>query len=57
MSAGQAHILEDVISLLELSLPDGPTILEQMSLTYQLGEEHGLFKRMLEAQALQKSSI
>ncbi|KLO12332.1 scavenger mRNA decapping enzyme [Schizopora paradoxa] len=43
MAAGQAHILEDVISLLELSPDDGPTILEKMTFSYGLGDQHGLF--------------
>ncbi|KAJ7672698.1 HIT-like domain-containing protein, partial [Mycena rosella] len=44
MSVGQAHLLEDVISLLdEENLPDSPGIFERMTLTYGLGEQHGLF--------------
>ncbi|GJJ10542.1 hypothetical protein Clacol_004769 [Clathrus columnatus] len=50
VSAGQAHLLEDIISLLELSSPIGPTLISQMSLTYQLGEHHGLFKLLVKAQ-------
>ncbi|KIJ30508.1 hypothetical protein M422DRAFT_76664 [Sphaerobolus stellatus SS14] len=51
IAAGQAYILEDIISLLELSPPDGPTLLEKITLTYQLGEHHGLYRPMLQAQA------
>ncbi|KAF8580178.1 scavenger mRNA decapping enzyme [Ramaria rubella] len=47
---GQAHILEDVISLLELSPATGPTLLSKMTFTYELGEHHGLFQPMREAQ-------
>ncbi|KAF8509066.1 scavenger mRNA decapping enzyme [Hysterangium stoloniferum] len=53
VAAGQAHILEDIISLLELSPPTGPTLLAQRTLTYQLGEQHGLYQAML---AVQESS-
>jgi len=48
MAVGQAHLLEDIISLLELSPDEGPTILEQMTLTYSLGEQHGLYASMKE---------
>ncbi|ODN74063.1 hypothetical protein L202_07532 [Cryptococcus amylolentus CBS 6039] len=41
--AGQAHLLEDLISLLELSPADGPSLLAQKSFTYTLGAEHKLF--------------
>ncbi|EJD05719.1 scavenger mRNA decapping enzyme [Fomitiporia mediterranea MF3/22] len=46
MSAGQAHLLEDLISLLELSDPDGPTLLQRMTFTYGLGNQHGLYEKM-----------
>ncbi|KDR82510.1 hypothetical protein GALMADRAFT_826736 [Galerina marginata CBS 339.88] len=49
MAVGQAHLLDDVIALLELDPPDGPGIFEKMTLTYGLGDQHGLFN------ALQKS--
>jgi len=52
MHAGQAHLLEDIISLLELSPSDGPSILAQMNFTYSLGEQHGLFASMRAAQQL-----
>ncbi|KAF7370656.1 Scavenger mrna decapping enzyme [Mycena sanguinolenta] len=53
MSVGQAHLLEDVISLLELDeqTPDRPGIFERMTLTYGLGEQHGLYVAMRAAQA------
>ncbi|KZV60849.1 scavenger mRNA decapping enzyme [Peniophora sp. CONT] len=47
MSTGQAHMLDDLISLLEL---DG-TLLQRMTLAYSLGENHALCAPMLEAQA------
>ena len=68
MNAGQAHLLEDLISLvsitttlssggvtfiweqLELSDPNGPTLLQRMTFTYGLGEQHGLFEEMKAAQ-------
>ncbi|KAF5388748.1 hypothetical protein D9757_004765 [Collybiopsis confluens] len=42
MVVGQAHLLEDVISLLEVN----PKIFETMTLTYGLGEQHGLYEQM-----------
>ncbi|KAJ7720575.1 scavenger mRNA decapping enzyme [Mycena maculata] len=52
MIVGQAHLLEDVISLLELDegTPDGPGIFERLTLTYGLGEQHGLYTAMTAAQ-------
>ncbi|VDB95599.1 unnamed protein product [Peniophora sp. CBMAI 1063] len=46
MSTGQAHMLDDLISLLEL---DG-ALLQKMTLAYALGENHALCTPMLEAQ-------
>ncbi|KAJ6581430.1 HIT-like domain-containing protein [Mycena capillaripes] len=49
MSVGQAHLLEDVIALLELdeeSPSESPGIFERMTLTYGLGEQHGLYAPM-----------
>jgi len=43
MAVGQAHLLEDIISLLELDPDDGPSIIERMTFTYGLGEQHALF--------------
>ncbi|KAH8083285.1 scavenger mRNA decapping enzyme [Cristinia sonorae] len=50
-TVGQAHLLDDIISLLELDSDDGPSVLERMTFTYALGEQHGLYKGMLAAQA------
>ncbi|KAI0031961.1 scavenger mRNA decapping enzyme [Vararia minispora EC-137] len=51
MAAGQAHLLDDIISLLEVdSSPEG-VIFQRMTLTYSLGENHGLFAPMMAAQA------
>ncbi|KAI5124318.1 hypothetical protein M0805_008925 [Coniferiporia weirii] len=50
MTVGQAHLLEDLISLIELSPPEGPSILERMTFSYGLGEQHGLFESMKAAQ-------
>ncbi|KAG0707561.1 HIT-like domain-containing protein [Suillus ampliporus] len=44
MAVGQSHLLDDIISLLELDSDDGPSILERMTFTYGLGTEHGLYK-------------
>ncbi|KAI0077616.1 scavenger mRNA decapping enzyme [Panus rudis PR-1116 ss-1] len=49
-TVGQAHLLDDIISLLELDPDVGPSIVERMTLTYGLGEQHGLFQQMKEAQ-------
>jgi len=46
MGAGKAHLLEDVISLLELDSDAGPSIFERMTLTYILGEQDGLYAAM-----------
>ncbi|EJF56971.1 scavenger mRNA decapping enzyme [Dichomitus squalens LYAD-421 SS1] len=50
MSAGQAHLLDDMISLLECDPDDGPSILQRMTFTYALGEQHGLYEPMKAAQ-------
>ncbi|EMD31964.1 hypothetical protein CERSUDRAFT_69043 [Gelatoporia subvermispora B] len=50
MSVGQAHLLDDVIALLELGPEDGPSVFEQATLTYTLGEQHGLYAPMKAAQ-------
>jgi len=49
MIAGQAHLLEDLISMLELSAENGPGILEQMTYTYHLGDQHGLLLALKES--------
>jgi len=49
MTIGQAHLLEDVISLLELDPDEGPAVFERLTLTYGLGDQHGLFKALQEA--------
>ncbi|KAH9036546.1 scavenger mRNA decapping enzyme [Lactarius hengduanensis] len=50
MTVGHAHMLDDVISLLELDEPNGPSIFQRMTLSYGLGEQHGLFASMKAAQ-------
>ncbi|WVQ84341.1 hypothetical protein IAT38_006493 [Cryptococcus sp. DSM 104549] len=52
MMVGQAHLLDDIISLLELSPADGPSILARKSFTYPLGVKHGLYQGMLDAGAI-----
>ncbi|KAI0825974.1 scavenger mRNA decapping enzyme [Irpex lacteus] len=49
-TVGQAHLLEDVISLLELDPDDGPSIFERMTLTYGVGDQHGLYEPLVRAQ-------
>jgi len=60
MTVGQAWLLDDVISLLELDPPtsdienhhpSGSSIMQRMTFTYGLGEQHGLFEGMRAAQA------
>ncbi|KAG6884716.1 hypothetical protein C0992_005884 [Termitomyces sp. T32_za158] len=46
MAVGQAHLLDDIISLLEIEPENGPAIFEKMVLTYGLGDQHGLFEAM-----------
>ncbi|TFY77925.1 hypothetical protein EWM64_g6088 [Hericium alpestre] len=50
MSVGQAHLLDDIISLLELDPPGAPSILQRMTLSYGLGDQHGLFVPLKAAQ-------
>ncbi|KAH9939179.1 scavenger mRNA decapping enzyme [Amylocystis lapponica] len=50
MAVGQAHLLDDIISLLEVDVDDGPSIFERMTLSYTLGELHGLFEPMTAVQ-------
>ncbi|WWC88369.1 uncharacterized protein L201_003280 [Kwoniella dendrophila CBS 6074] len=51
MLVGQAHMLDDLINLLELSPSNGPSLLAQKTYTYPLGVEHGLFEGMKTAGA------
>ncbi|THH17308.1 hypothetical protein EW146_g3476 [Bondarzewia mesenterica] len=50
MAVGQAHLLDDIISMLELDSESGPSILQRMTFSYGLGEQHGLFEQMRVAQ-------
>ncbi|KAJ7876804.1 scavenger mRNA decapping enzyme [Mycena leptocephala] len=54
MIVGQAHLLDDVIALLELD-EENPSeslgIFERITLTYGLGEQHGLYDAMKAVQA------
>jgi len=49
MLVGHAYLLDDVISLLELDLDEGLGIFERRTLTYALGEHHGLFRILKDA--------
>ncbi|PSS37977.1 hypothetical protein PHLCEN_2v160 [Hermanssonia centrifuga] len=54
-TVGQAHLLDDVISLLEVdsdNIADGTSIYERLTLTYGLGDQHGLFGPLKQAQAM-----
>jgi len=57
MGVGQAHLLDDIISLLEVDSDLGPSIFERMTLTYGLGERHNLFKGMQAAQAELRNDV
>ncbi|KAG6329080.1 hypothetical protein ID866_10008 [Astraeus odoratus] len=46
MTVGQAHLLDDIISMLTVS----PDILSSLTLTYGLGSQHGLYAPLLAAQ-------
>ncbi|KAG8756866.1 hypothetical protein FRC14_002573 [Serendipita sp. 396] len=48
-SVGQAHLLDDIISLLEVDSDRSPSIFERMTLTYTLGQLHGLYDSMTSA--------
>ncbi|KAK8858847.1 hypothetical protein IAR55_003077 [Kwoniella newhampshirensis] len=52
MLVGQAHMLDDLISLLELSPADGPSLLALKTYTYPIGAEHGLYEGMKLAGAI-----
>ncbi|EGN92531.1 hypothetical protein SERLA73DRAFT_79467 [Serpula lacrymans var. lacrymans S7.3] len=49
-TVGQAHLLDDIISMLEIDIDDGSSILEKMTFTYGLGDQHGLFEKMVAVQ-------
>lgn len=49
-TVGQAYLLDHIISLLTLDKDDHESILEQLTFTYGLGEQHGLFAAMKAAQ-------
>jgi len=53
MNVGQAHLLDDIISLLEVEGPreTGQSVFERMTLSYTLGHLHGLYDSMIEATA------
>jgi m7GpppX diphosphatase len=48
-NVGQAHLLDDIISLLEIDGDREPSIFERMTLSYTVGEYHGLYKGMTAA--------
>ncbi|KII96194.1 hypothetical protein PLICRDRAFT_170766 [Plicaturopsis crispa FD-325 SS-3] len=51
MLVGQAHLLDDIISHLELDADDGPSRYERRTLTYGLGDQHGLYEALKAAEA------
>ncbi|KAG8217963.1 HIT-like domain-containing protein [Butyriboletus roseoflavus] len=54
MAVGQAHLLEDIISMNSSynaeQLRHSPNILSELTLTYGLGSQHGLYDAMVAAQ-------
>ncbi|KAI0317319.1 scavenger mRNA decapping enzyme [Amylostereum chailletii] len=50
MAVGQAHMLDDIISLLEVDGSQETSIFQRMTLSYGLGEQHGLYVPMIAAQ-------
>jgi len=52
-SVGQAHLLDDIISLLEVHGEQTPGIFERLTLSYTLGQFHGLYNSMADAMKLQ----
>ncbi|KAJ3571522.1 hypothetical protein NP233_g3702 [Leucocoprinus birnbaumii] len=44
MSVGQAHLLDDIISLLEIDTDESLGVFQRMTLTYGLGDQHGLYQ-------------
>ncbi|KAI5994745.1 HIT-like domain-containing protein [Pisolithus albus] len=51
MTVGQAHLLDDIISLVRRCSLSPPDILSSLTLTYGLGSQHGLHEPMLAAQS------
>lgn len=51
MNVGQAHLLDDIISLLEMDgvREEGQSVFERMTFSYTLGQFHGLYDSMVEA--------
>ncbi|KAF5348544.1 hypothetical protein D9756_009582 [Leucocoprinus leucothites] len=49
MSVGQAHLLDDIISLLEIDVNENSGVFQKMTLTYGLGDQHGLYEGLKEA--------
>ncbi|KIM65696.1 hypothetical protein SCLCIDRAFT_112453 [Scleroderma citrinum Foug A] len=47
MTVGQAHLLDDIISMLTVS----PDIMSSLTFTYGLGSQHGLYEPMVAVQA------
>jgi m7GpppX diphosphatase len=53
-SVGQAHLLDDIISLLEIHGEQKPEIFERLTLSYTLGQFHGLYDSMTNAMEAQE---
>lgn len=53
-SVGQAHLLDDIISLLEIHGEQKPEIFERLTLSYTLGQFHGLYNSMTNAMEAQE---
>ncbi|RXW18165.1 hypothetical protein EST38_g7689 [Candolleomyces aberdarensis] len=46
MAVGQAHLLDDVISLLEIDSSEGDGVFQRMTLTYSLGSQNKLLENI-----------
>ncbi|KAJ2913375.1 hypothetical protein MD484_g7044, partial [Candolleomyces efflorescens] len=46
MTVGQAHLLDDIISLLEIDSSEGEGVFQRMTLTYSLGSQHQLLENI-----------
>ncbi|KAL0958276.1 hypothetical protein HGRIS_000428 [Hohenbuehelia grisea] len=49
MNVGQAHLLDDIIAMLELDPDEGPGIFQRITLTYGLGDQHGLYEPLVKS--------
>ncbi|KAI5449739.1 hypothetical protein NCC49_004104 [Naganishia albida] len=53
LNVGKAHLLSDLISLLSLSADEGPSLVQNMTFAYTLGQEDGLFRAYKDARVIE----